>query len=557
MDDRVADRDLATPGSSDSDSKGPLDRREFSGLIGRVEFFGSNGDKIGKAPAVLLGRAPCRILVPLHFLSGAYSARALGFRGPDNAVQRVYSRLPGTELALLTLEGDAAKYLEPVTKLAAAGERVWLLSWTEPESSALDRRSGRVEGPSQYLRRRTAFDLDGAAAAVGAVVIRKKDGRVCGLIPALRVGEPAKARRAAFGITADLLEVGERIDLSLGDYQRQFYEGSVAALLARATKALAERRYEDAIEAFRRALRLDTSWRPRHDKGWLAAHAGILDDIPRTRRVRRLLALDDALLDFPDDVSFLLDLADTALAHAEYRRALEAFSTAWSLNSQRVGNLDVAKTGVYRRWADALVAKGRLEDALAVLEEARREVNGDAVMWALYGDLLLKVRDYATAAAAFEDALALDPARADELNEKAKRAYRFAEGPGKVVIDYRPGSRSIIAEVTINGRFRGEFIIDTGATSSFVPEILGRRAGLDLSNRVPHVRVQTAGNERRLPYTPVSSLGVGALQVANISVIVGDLPGTGQRGLLGMDFLGKFGFENDSQNGRFVIFEKR
>ena len=116
-----------------------------------------------------------------------------------------------------------------------------------------------------------------------------------------------------------------------------------------------------------------------------------------------------------------------------------------------------------------------------------------------------------------------------------------------------PGSRAIIATVTLNGRANGEFIVDTGATNTMIPDDLARRAGIDTGPLLPRVRVRTAGGDRTLPRSPVESVAIGGLAVNGIEAIVGDLPGMDNRGLLGMDFLGAFVIENDPENGRMVL----
>jgi predicted aspartyl protease len=169
--------------------------------------------------------------------------------------------------------------------------------------------------------------------------------------------------------------------------------------------------------------------------------------------------------------------------------------------------------------------------------------------------ILMKERAYGEVAVLLRDAFFANPDLEMSLGASLARAERMQDRPGNVVIDYPPGSKSIHATVALNGVV-GEFIVDTGASTTMVPDDLARRASLDTGVNVPRVLIRTAGNERILPFSPVDSVSVGSLSVTGLSVVVGDLSGLGNLGLLGMDFLGQFGFENDSVNGRFVIFAR-
>ncbi|MEZ6197538.1 MAG: aspartyl protease family protein [Planctomycetota bacterium] len=491
---------------------------------------------------------PLVVAAPLECLEGAFGA-AVEVGGRHRALRRVAGRLLPAGLVLFEFDGPTSPVtLAPRAPEPGAGLEVWPL-----EGAALPvALSVRGFAPPD-ARGRLRLELDAALDGSGGGAAFDEEGRATGLV--VEAGTDA-ARLIPLSEESSLGY--ERLDLDVVEFRRLFYEGTADALLAEARRHLRAERYREAIRAFRAAHEREAR-RVEEEAAveWLGAHRALVARSGVGAERTRLEALVDALRDFPREAELEADAARTALVLRLYDDALVHWDRAWALDASVVGDLDAAKTAVYRTWAESLVAAGRQREAIDVIERALREVRGDAELLALYGRLLLKIRDYAGAAAALRDAIRLDPLLEDVLYELVARADRFSEGPGKVVIDYAPGARSIIAEVRINGRASGEFIIDTGATASFIPDGLAARAGLDTSDRVPRVSVRTAGNERRLPYSPCGSIAIGGLAVENIDVIVGDLPGTGQRGLLGMDFLGKFGFENDAENGRFVIYEKR
>jgi clan AA aspartic protease (TIGR02281 family) len=512
------------------------------------------GDPLAFAVLVLKDEEGRRMVAaPLEALQGA---RALALRGETGRrrwpLDQILARDPRHNVVFLGLASDVeAPSASQITAINPPVGAEIVCRFVDSNALTRTFRTEFYGGASEDDRGRLVLDrsLDREEGGVAF----DKEGRALGLVLS-RGGETA----VLAPVTLESLRGAEQFGLSLDEYRRLYYEGTFDAWIAEAQRHLEARRFPDALRAFRAAHRLEPQrFDAELNAAWIAAHRGLIEALGSTASRARLRALNDALNDFSTEGDWEVAAARTAFSLEFWEESLGHWERADRLVPARVGDLDAAKTGVFRAWAEKLVEARRTRDAIDVLERALREVRGDAELLQLYGRLLLKIRDYAGASEALREALRFDPALETALADLIAQADRFTEGPGKVVIDYAPGQRSIIATVSLNDRVSGEFIVDTGATASFIPVALADRAGLDTSDRVPRVTVRTAGNERRLPYSPLDLLAVGGLSVRDINVIVGDLPGTGQRGLLGMDFLGKFGFENDAVNGRFVIYEKR
>lgn len=545
------------PATSGEDESGAVARDRSAGevlgpkravLTLRVQG-GPSDEEVYPAVALIDAEGRRMVAVPAESLRGARAA-VVEIDRRRIIVDRIWRRDPGGEIAFLTLSRGVLDHIaaSPTESLPAINDAFEV---RRADAGTLPRRVRVSFFGGSDDRDRGRFVLDRPLLASG--VAFASDGSCAGLV--LARGE---APAVLAPVAADVLARAETLDLGLDDYRRLYYEGTFEAWLAAAQAHFLGRRYASALEAFRAAERMQPGRLTAAAlETWRSCHRALIDAVPAGSSRARFAALEEAQEDFPDDGDFIVAGARTALAIQEWEASLEHWERADRVAPDLVDDLDAAKTGVFRAWADSYVRAQRTRDAIDVLDRALREVQGDAELLALYGRLLLKIRDYAGAAEALRDALRLDPGLESALADLIARADRFTEGPGKVVIDYAPGQRSIIATVRLNDRVSGEFIVDTGATASFIPVGLADRAGLDTSDRVPRVTVRTAGNERRLPYSPLDELSVGALSVRDISVIVGDLPGTRQRGLLGMDFLGQFGFENDAVNGRFVIYEKR
>lgn len=348
----------------------------------------------------------------------------------------------------------------------------------------------------------------------------------------------------------------DAVDMSLIDFVELTFGNDASLLVRQARQHLAARRFSQAIFTFHRALDARPELLIEISGDLLLAHRGALStSVARSRARVRLDLLEAALMDFPDEVSFLQDQAKTARAGQEFLLAWSAWQKAHALDAPLVGDLPAIAADLFLEWAQWLERSALIEESIGILRDGIVEAGNDEEILIMLARLLLKKRAYTEVAFLLRDALFQNPDLSETLGDTLARAERMQDRPGNVVIDYPPGARSIHATVFLNG-VAGEFIVDTGASTTMVPDDLARRANLDTGPAVPRVRLRTAGDERVVPFSPCESLSVGGLSVTGLSVVVGDLRGMGNLGLLGMDFLGRFGFENDSVNGRFVIYAR-
>ncbi len=507
--------------------------------------LGADGDPLREALGVPVrsgGTDEVAWLVPRALIEGAVGLEEE--TGAPLPGAKVSARSRSLAMALVAPARGAAAELSP----------------TAPPLPIPVRVRGEREGggvPTHWVR--TGFDatLD---VAVGVLEARgcgprggavfDGEGRLLGLVPP--AGVAGDGRYFLPLIAADL-ERFERIDMTLARYKQLFFDGTAAGHLARARRLKAAGRFGEALGAYREALARDGGMAESLGEEMRECHWGRLEGAPLARAARRrALWLDEALGDFPDDGDFHWERMRAARALGDFPRAISEALEARRSDPVGRGEIHDVLAELHLAWARELARSGKIRPALDVVDAARSRGVLGGELARLEGDLLLRLRDYGGAIAAYEEAIRLDASLAEILWPEIRRAERFTAGPGRMLIDYPPGARSVVVQVTVDG-VRGDFILDTGATSTMVPVGLARSAGLDLSNRVPKVRVKTAGNERVLPFTPTRTLRLGSLEVSGLSVVVGDLPGLGQKGLLGMDFLSKFRMENDPEHGRMVL----
>ncbi len=521
--------------------------RSLPGAAFVLTGFDAQGNPSRKWPAAPVGEG--LFLVPIGAIQGIRSATISSKAGLSRVIQ-IRGLDDRGSLAVVEAESRAESW-GPMGSLPSMGDQLWVKTCERPRADykpALARELFVDPGDRMEYRH-----LEGAIDfSLGGYAFNQDKMWLGFILPMTTGGKPKLLETSAFHLQR--LRI---LELKLADYFRIYHEGSVDVLLAEARHALTLRRFLKAVETFR----IVVSRRPEifdEIRGeFLSAVLGHLVSLPIGTKPRgRFEFLSQAVHDLPNNGDLWRDLAKVALTVGAYEESIRAWVSVWRVAPDQVRDLDAAKNVVYFTWAQSFVDQGQMALALDVIDRALGDTGGSAQILVLQSELLLKQRRYLDAVGAMLDAIADDGSLEPRLRPLIARAERLAAGPGKFVVDYPPGSRSIIVTVRLNNRANGEFVIDTGATTSMVPEELARRAGLDTSDRVPKVKLQTAGNTRIVPYSPVDRLSLGDLSVGGISVVVGNLSGSSGYGLLGMDFLGQFHIENDSQNGRLVLTQR-
>ncbi|MFT7619854.1 MAG: tetratricopeptide (TPR) repeat protein [Planctomycetota bacterium] len=522
-----------------------VERRQSRGETFSFIGFDAQGEESGPWPTAAIGDGA--FLVPALALRAVLAGQIASTSGFRSRVINV--RGLGERGAFAVLMADiATKPWLCREKTIDSGEPMWLLACSKRSSVPQPVRSGQRRFDQdlrlEFVQLEGQFDLP-----AGGIVIDDWDQLLGLTLPTDKKGKTRILEIAAFRL--DRLRL---LDMKLEEYFKVYFAGSLEALLKEARNHLSTLRFMRAIETFRIIADRSPAMRDTIHDEFLAAINGRLDELPIATNPRgRISFLRQAVRDFPGVGELWFELALVARKLREFEESIHAWEGAWKTNSNLVTDLIGSKNAVYFEWIMSHVDRDRVDDALQVIQIALTDTGGSSEIFLLQGKLLVRRRAYLAAADAMRDALQLDPSLGSSLDDAIARAERLAEGPGKVVIDYPPGARAIIASVRLNGKASGDFIVDTGATTSMVPVGLAKRAGLDTSDRVPKVRLQTAGNERIVPFSPVQSISLGQLSVNSISVVVGDISGKSGYGLLGMDFLGEFHIENDSENGRLVI----
>jgi len=133
---------------------------------------------------------------------------------------------------------------------------------------------------------------------------------------------------------------------------------------------------------------------------------------------------------------------------------------------------------------------------------------------------------------AFALVLAIPPARGEWL-------------PVSAPVPLRGDGTSWMVQATINGRSRGLFLLDTGASYCVIAPALARELALPPTGSF--ATVHTANGRVRAPVVRLRVLELGGTRALDVQAIVHDAVGPQLDGVIGLNFLNRFRYAIDPQ----------
>lgn len=207
---------------------------------------------------------------------------------------------------------------------------------------------------------------------------------------------------------------------------------------------------------------------------------------------------------------------------------------------------------LYREWLQQLVAAESITAGLSVLDQAQQRFPDDAEIHLRGVELALLEGNWQLAEQQLQSRRY--PAQHNDLVKVLSAQISQLKGQeGKIVIRFRPGTNSIRTVAQLNGTFDQSFIVDTGASSTLVPASTIRRMGLRIPGNAPRVRVQTANGRVTVPQIKLDSIVIGGYPVRDIHVLVMDMPGQEDTGLLGLNTLDHFRMDLNLEEGILTL----
>ena len=150
-----------------------------------------------------------------------------------------------------------------------------------------------------------------------------------------------------------------------------------------------------------------------------------------------------------------------------------------------------------------------------------------------------------SAADAYQMSLLLDPPRdlarqaIEGLASLSPAAASAGARPQDVTVPLESGLGVWITMVTVNGNYRGRFLVDTGSSVIVLAPAFARMVGVLSSGGRAAVELQTLSGRTSGPSATLASLRVGDAELRDAPVVLHD-PGAGLDGILGNTFLSQY-----------------
>lgn len=307
------------------------------------------------------------------------------------------------------------------------------------------------------------------------------------------------------------------------DGQSQSWSGDIELLLGH--EFFAEGRYQDALDAYQRAL---TSPSPADAR---AARSGIIQSALRVAEFDLARAEAEALVrSAPYDPSALALSGDALWASGLFQEAEERYRDALATTPE----LARGRHGVAR----SLAARSRLDEAMGEAQAALRLSPRDMEIHHTVGAIYERMHRYEEAAGAFNNYVNLLPNK--DTSEKAdwsRSEIKFLRSFGQRVpfemdpgaderiytIDFRLVNEKIVVRAKVNDRSFQDFVVDTGAENTVLSRPTAQRLGI-----TPIAYTLSAGvgdvGLRVLQLARMNSLELGLLKLRNVPCLIKNPP---------------------------------
>lgn len=206
----------------------------------------------------------------------------------------------------------------------------------------------------------------------------------------------------------------------------------------------------------------------------------------------------------------------------------------------------------YDNWIYQTLSGGRVDPAWNIYTRARAAFPDDASIHLRGVELHLSDENWYDAER-WIDARTYPPKFSDRVTVLRQRIRELKQLEGKIVIRFPPGSRQVQATALLNGRLEQRFIVDTGASVTTMPTATASALGIRITPQTPRVRVRTAGGEVLAADVTLDSVSLNGWSIPDVRVLVHDLPGSEELGLLGINFLRNFSVDLRTDDGILVL----
>jgi clan AA aspartic protease (TIGR02281 family) len=280
-------------------------------------------------------------------------------------------------------------------------------------------------------------------------------------------------------------------------------------------------------------------------------HSLALELIQRGSAKEVIRIMDEQVLMGAGAPMLIMDTVRAVAKDQDYNRAIQYLEKVKKSISEKKGQslsgLDEFTAQLYKDWLREIIAKGGYFSGIAAFEEARRAFPDDVEIHLLGVEAALAEGNW-TKANELLQMRSFPPAfkdRADQLERRIKEH----EDQQAVSVSFNPGESQISVDAILNTTHLQRFVVDTGANETTIPSSIVDDLGIKVDDATRTKLVLTASGIEVAYEVTLESIEIEGLRVDNMKVLIFDLPGFSDCGLLGLDFLNHFRFEIDKQKG--------
>jgi len=261
--------------------------------------------------------------------------------------------------------------------------------------------------------------------------------------------------------------------------------------------------------------------------------------------------LDDQVLLEAVDPTLVMDSVQAVVKGQDYNRAIQHLERVkrkiLEKTGQRLPGLEEFEAQLYKDWLREIIAKGGYFSGMAAFEEARRAFPDDLEIHLLGVQAALAENNRELARELLE-MRSYPPPLEERANQLAKRIKEL-EDQEAVAVRFNTGEESIRVTAYLNGTYMQNFVVDTGTSMTTIPSSAVEALKIRVDESTPVRAVLTASGMGVTYEVTLESIELERLRVNNVKVLIIDLPGFPDYGLLGLDFLNNFRFEIDKKQG--------
>jgi clan AA aspartic protease (TIGR02281 family) len=320
-------------------------------------------------------------------------------------------------------------------------------------------------------------------------------------------------------------------------------------------------RFAALAEGFRRTPLIQAEdLPPRLQPGIICRQLHIMasDLLRRGKNKDVLLVLDDRVLSEATDLDLVKDAVLATAGDQDLNKAIQHLEKIQahlaSTGSRGLVGIDQFHAQLYKDWLREIINKGGYFSGTVAYEEASKAFPDDPEIHLLGVEIALAENNWPRARELLQQREYSAPLkeRVDQLEARIKGM----EDEEAVVIRFNPGDQHIRLDATLNGLRLQKFIVDTGADVTAIPSSAVELLKIKVDDSTPVRAVTTASGVELAPEIRLASIELEGCRVNDLRVLVIDLPGEPDVGILGLDFLKNFRYEIDNQRGILRLKKK-